>query len=132
MIGSHSNTAQVHPERFTKALLAAVEGSGGSVLTHTSVIGLELDAAGAVSAVKIRNSSTGEEASLPVDAVVFAMGAWTSSLLSILPKSAPPPPNVSGLKVHSIVLADAAGVTTADALFLAYRGPDGKSLEPEM
>jgi hypothetical protein len=39
---------------------------------------------------------------------------------------------VTGRKVHSIILDDSKHQTTADALFLAYRGSDGKSLEPEV
>lgn len=45
-------------------------------------------------------------------------GAWTPQLAAWLPQAQLP--DVSGLKVHSIVLQDNAG-TTADALFLAYR-----------
>jgi hypothetical protein len=44
-------------------------------------------------------------------------GAWSSQLRHWLPQL----PEVSGLKVHSIVLADPQQQTTADALFLAYR-----------
>lgn len=46
-------------------------------------------------------------------------GAWSSQLASWLPDSCPDV--YSGLKVHSIVLADPQQHTTADALFLAYR-----------
>ncbi len=46
-------------------------------------------------------------------------GAWSSQLASWLPASCPDV--YSGLKVHSIVLADPQQRTTADALFLAYR-----------
>lgn len=46
-------------------------------------------------------------------------GAWSSQLASWLPDSCPDV--YSGLKVHSIVLADPQQQTTADALFLAYR-----------
>lgn len=45
------------------------------------------------------------------------VGAWSSQLRQWLPQL----PEVSGLKVHSIVLADPQQQTTADALFLAYR-----------
>ena len=41
-------------------------------------------------------------------------------------------PGLGCSQVHSIVLADPQAATTADALFLAYRGTDGKSLEPEV
>lgn len=44
-------------------------------------------------------------------------GAWSSKLQAWLPQL----PDISGLKVHSIVVADPQQRTTADALFLAYR-----------
>lgn len=128
VIGSEENTAQVHPELFTKTLLAKSQEAGGS-LQLAAVVGLTAEG-GRVSAVRVRDSGTGEEREVQADAVVFAMGAWSSLLPQWLPQLSGMA--VSGLKVHSIVLADPQQRTTADALFLAYRGSDGKSLEPEV
>ena len=50
-------------------------------------------------------------------APVVPAGAWSSQLREWLPQL----PDISGLKVHSIVVADPQQHTTADCLFLAYR-----------
>lgn len=176
----------MHPELLTKALLQKAQERGGS-LQLAAVTGVQA-AGGRVMAVHVRDSGSGEERTLPADAVVFAMGglgggwlgagatggweeagraaalagttqpplcccagprvlcwpatcpptcrlplfpcmsflpcfdlagAWSSQLASWLPDSCPDV--YSGLKVHSIVLADSQQQTTADALFLAYR-----------
>ncbi|EFN58873.1 hypothetical protein CHLNCDRAFT_140762 [Chlorella variabilis] len=126
VIGTEEDTAQVHPELLTKALLRRMEEGGGS-LQIAAVTGVVAEG-GRVTAVKVRDSGSGEERELQADAVVFAMGAWSSQLREWLPQL----PDISGLKVHSIVVADPQQHTTADCLFLAYRGSDGKSLEPEV
>ncbi|KAI7843995.1 hypothetical protein COHA_002533 [Chlorella ohadii] len=128
VIGTEETTAQVHPELLTKALLQHMQERGGS-LQLAAVTGVEAEG-GRVKALHVRDSASGEEQTLAADAVVFAMGAWSSQLASWLPASCPDV--YSGLKVHSIVLADPQQRTTADALFLAFRGTDGKSLEPEV
>ncbi|PSC72675.1 oxidoreductase TDA3 [Micractinium conductrix] len=145
VIGTEETTAQVHPELLTKALLAAAEAAGGS-LQLAAAVGLRLagedDSGGGgggggaegqrhVAEVRVRDRASGEEREVAADAVVFCMGAWSAQLRSWLPQLGGL--EVSGLKVHSIVLADPPHrPTTADALFLAYRGSDGKSLEPEV
>ncbi|PRW56176.1 oxidoreductase TDA3 [Chlorella sorokiniana] len=128
IIGTEGTTAQVHPELLTKALLQRMQERGGA-LQLAAVTGVESEG-GRLTAVRVQDRGSGEERTLPADAVVFAMGAWSSQLASWLPASCPDV--YSGLKVHSIVLADPQQRTTADALFLAYRGTDGKSLEPEV
>ncbi|KAL4857919.1 ATP-binding cassette sub-family G member 2 [Chlorella vulgaris] len=126
VIGTHENTAQVHPELFTNALLQRMQEAGGSVQI-AAVTGLVTEN-DRVTAVKARDSISGEDRILQADAVVFACGAWSSKLQAWLPQL----PDISGLKVHSIVVADPQQRTTGDALFLAYRGSNGKSLEPEV
>ncbi|GAB4820859.1 hypothetical protein N2152v2_007905 [Parachlorella kessleri] len=126
VIGNEESTAQVHPELFTKALIHKVQEAGGE-LRLARFVGLETGS-GKVTGVRIVDQGTLEETLLPADVVVLAMGAWSRHARAVLPQL----PDVSGMKVHSIVLADSQGATTADALFLAYRGPGGKSLEPEV
>lgn len=128
VIGTEDNTAQVHPELLTKALLQRAQDAGGS-LQLGSVVGLAVEG-GRVTAARVRDADSGEERLVSADVVVFAMGAWSSQLARWLPQLAGF--EVSGLKVHSIVLDDSQQQTTADCLFLAYRGSDGKSLEPEV
>jgi glycine/D-amino acid oxidase-like deaminating enzyme len=130
-LGDASTTAQVHPERLTKALLAAVERAGGAVRSRCRVVGVVAGAGGAVAGVRVRDEGTGAESVLAADAVVLALGAWSSAagLAALLPPGAPAlDTSVSGLKVNSIVLGDEGRVATADALFLL--GVPG--LEPEI
>ncbi|KAL4440644.1 hypothetical protein ABPG77_000353 [Micractinium sp. CCAP 211/92] len=128
VIGTEEDTAQVHPELLTKALLQQAQHAGGS-LQLGSVVGLATEG-GRVTAARVQDRDSGAERLVPADAIVFAMGAWSSQLAQWLPQLAGF--EVSGLKVHSIVLDDAQQQTTPDCLFLAYRGSDGKSLEPEV
>lgn len=87
---------QVHPELLTKALLARVEQGGGAVQL-AAVTGVEA-AGGRVTALTVRDSASGEERRLEADAVVFAMGAWSSLLQQWLPQQWHA--DVSGLKVR--------------------------------
>ena len=72
VIGSEDDTAQVHPELLTKAFLQRAKEAGGS-LQLAAVVGLSAEG-GKVTAVRVRDSSSGEERELQADAVVFAMG----------------------------------------------------------
>ena len=63
-------------------------------------------------------------ATLAADAVVLALGPWTSHVAGRLL------PRIRGLKGYSVTL-DAADVP-AHALFVDYRTADGRSLEPEI
>lgn len=72
VIGTEDNTAQVHPELLTRTLLQRAQEGGGS-LQIASVTGLVAED-GRVSAVRVRDGTTGEERELQADAVVFAMG----------------------------------------------------------
>lgn len=80
--------------------------------------------------------STGQSKTITADIVVLALGVWSTywnqlfntnttesdSNISLLPDV------ISGLKVHSIVVEDSIDQpTTADALFLAYKGPKDDS-----
>ena len=105
-LGSQETTAQVHPARFTHALMHAAEAQGAELRIgrvegvlrdpgRQSVVGLQVD---------------GEK--LLGDAVVIAMGPW-----SILASKWLPLPAVFGLKGHSIVF-DTGSAVPAEALFL--------------
>ena len=104
-LGTQETTAQVHPERFTRALMQAAELQGAELRIgqvegvlcdpgRQSVVGLKVD---------------GEQ--LLGDAVVIAMGPW-----SILAAQWLPLPAVFGLKGHSIVF-DTGSAVPAEALF---------------
>jgi glycine/D-amino acid oxidase-like deaminating enzyme len=117
-LGSTKTTAQVHPGKFTAAMMRAAQAQGAALrlgrvtgLVHrgTRVAGVEVDGA-------------------PVegDAVVIAMGPW-----SILATEWLPLPAVYGLKGHSLVF-DTGTKVPPEALFLEVREPTGAVQSPEL
>ncbi len=115
-LGTTETTAQLHPARFTEALVAAARRDGAVLQS------------GVVEAVAVRdgvahgvvaNGHTHE-----ADAVVLALGPWTGRLAGVRL------PRIHGLKGYSVTL-DAPGVP-ADAVFMDYRTADGLALEPEI
>lgn len=133
VIGTTDNTAQVHPEKLTKALLkAAQERAGSSVVEGTAVVGLVVEE-NVLCGVKTKDMTTGAERVIHTDTVVFALGAWSATFDTLLPKGVENRvPAVEGLKVHSIVVDDSSEVSTADALFLSYEDSSGVRFDPEM
>jgi glycine/D-amino acid oxidase-like deaminating enzyme len=116
-LGSVETTAQVHPARFTEALIEAAKARG-AVLRRGVVEGV-IGRSGTARGVSV------DGATLEADAVVLAMGPWTGRVAGILPL-----PRVHGLKGHSVTLAVAD--VPAHALFVDYRMTDGRRLEPEI
>ncbi|KAL6782573.1 hypothetical protein ACKKBG_A07325 [Auxenochlorella protothecoides x Auxenochlorella symbiontica] len=124
LIATPEDCAQVNPEQFTRTLL---EESGAEVRIAT-LAGLVVEN-GAVAGVRLEPRDGGPATTMPADTVIIATGAWTGALRAAIPGL----PAITGQKAHSIILADAApGGLPAEALFLAYRGTDGKSQEPEI
>ena len=117
VLGSTETTAQVHPGRFTTALLDAAQRLG-TVLRIGIVEGVaQRDGA-------IHGAIVDGEV-VKADAVVLALGPWTSRATRDLAL-----PKVRGLKGYSVTLEAAA--VPADALFVDYRTADGCHLEPEI
>ena len=112
-LGSTETTAQLHPAQFTAALIEAARarvrlGVVQEIVRHDgAAVGVRVDGA-----------------TLAADAVVLALGPWTSHVAGRLL------PRIRGLKGYSVTL-DAAGVP-AHALFVDYRTADGRNLEPEI
>ncbi|KAF8410125.1 hypothetical protein HHK36_002647 [Tetracentron sinense] len=131
-IGTPATTAQVHPLLFTRTLLSwAVTNHGVDVVIgELERVEVEGGRARAV-AVAIKEGDQRGGRIIEADAVVLALGPWSSRLplLSSLFR-------VSGLKAHSIVLEPRGPETiTPHALFLSYypasaRG--GKPMDPEV
>ncbi|HSS64284.1 MAG TPA: FAD-dependent oxidoreductase [Gammaproteobacteria bacterium] len=119
-LGSETSTAQVDPERFTRALLDAAVANGAK-LTGGEVTGIELGRGG----TRVIGVRVGEVV-LPADAVVIAMGPW-----SILAARWLPLPLVDGLKSHSILIR-AAGRVPAQALFVEFISDSGEPRSPEI
>lgn len=118
LLGTPATTAQVHPARFTRALLHAA-------CTHGAKLRL-----GCVNGVSVQHGQVQgvsvDGQFLPADAVVIAMGPWSGLAAQWLPL-----PPVWGLKGHSIILQPAAPVP-AQALFVDYVTATGEHLSPEV
>jgi glycine/D-amino acid oxidase-like deaminating enzyme len=116
-LGSTETTAQVHPARFTAALLDAAR-TRGSVL-RIGVVEDVVERDGTARGVRVDGET------IDADAVVLAMGPWTSRFARRLGL-----PSVRGLKGYSVTLTAVA--VPAHALFVDYRMADGCQLEPEI
>ena len=117
-LGSTHTTAQVHPGRYTKAMMRAAEARGAQ-LRLGRVTGI----------VQHEGRATGVEVDgrlVESDAVVVAMGPW-----SILAAFWLPLPAVFGLKGHSLIFETGANIP-AEAAFLEYRERSGTMLAPEL
>lgn len=115
-LGSPETTAQVHPARFTTALMDEAQARGATL--RIGAVERVIARDGAVSGVVVDGQA------LAADAVVLAAGPWTGRIDGLRL------PRVHGLKGYSVTL-DAAGVP-AHALFMDYRLADGRALEPEI
>ena len=117
-LGSTETTAQVHPGRFTAAMMRAAEAKGAA-LRPGRVTGLARQG-------RRVTGVTVDGATIEGDAVVIAMGPW-----SILAAEWLPLPAVYGLKGHSLVF-DTGMSVPAEALFAEYREPSGAMSTPEV
>ena len=116
-LGSTETTAQVHPARFTAALLDAARAHGCAL--RIGVVNDVLRRDGAVHGVALDGET------IDADIVVLAMGSWTGRFAGPLRF-----PRVLGLKGYSVTLKGAE--VPAHALFVDYRAADGRQLEPEI
>jgi len=116
-LGSPATTAQVHPARFTAALIDAAKARGSAL--RIGVVEEIVQRDGAVRGIRVNGEI------VEADAVVLAMGPWTSRVARNLRI-----PTVRGLKGYSVTLA--APEVPAHALFVDYRTADGRVLEPEI
>lgn len=119
-LGTRETTAQVHPGKFTAAMMRAAQREGAE-LRLGQVTGLvRRNSGAAVEGVEVDGET------VLGDAVVIAMGPW-----SILAAAWLPSPAVYGLKGHSLVFETGTKVP-ADALFLEWREASGAVQTPEL
>jgi glycine/D-amino acid oxidase-like deaminating enzyme len=118
-LGSAETTAQVHPGRFTAAMMRAAQARGAE-LRLGCVTGVALGNGPSVRGVEVDGDI------VEGDAVVIAMGPW-----SVLAAGWLPLPAVFGLKGHSLVFATADRIP-AEAMFLEYHDPAGAVHTPEV
>jgi glycine/D-amino acid oxidase-like deaminating enzyme len=120
-LGTAETTAQVHPEKFTQAMMRAAEARGATLRIAT-VTGIRRSADGSrATGVEIAGGEV-----LHGDAVVIAMGPWSGFAARWLPL-----PNVFGLKGHSLVFDTGTGIP-AEALFLEFSERNGAASAPEV
>ncbi len=117
-LGDPSSTAQLHPARFTRALLDAALAAGAS-LRLAELEEVEVTA-GRVTGVRAGGVH------VATDALVIAMGPW-----SVLAARWLPVPAVYGLKGYSITLRPPAPAAPA-ALFLDHEDEAGERHGPEV
>jgi glycine/D-amino acid oxidase-like deaminating enzyme len=119
-LGSTATTAQVHPERFTAAMMRAAQAQGAELRLGQLTGVVRRKGGAAVAGVEIDGKV------VEGDAVVIAMGPW-----SILAAEWLPMPAVFGLKGHSLVFETGEKVP-AEALFLECREANGALQTPEL
>jgi glycine/D-amino acid oxidase-like deaminating enzyme len=117
-LGSTETTAQVHPAKFTAAMMQAAEARGAE-LRLGQVTGV------VCRGPRVAGVEVGGE-TIEGDAVVIAMGPW-----SILATEWLPLPAVYGLKGHSLVF-DTGTKVPPQALFLETREASGTVQSPEV
>lgn len=119
-LSTGATTAQVHPARFTEAMMQAAERYGAK-LRQGRVTRVLLDRGGtSVAGVMVDGTA------MPADAVVIAMGPWSTAAVCGLPL-----PPVHGLKGNSVVL-ETGNTISADALFVELVTADGTESTPEV
>jgi glycine/D-amino acid oxidase-like deaminating enzyme len=119
-LGTPETTAQVHPARFTEAMLQAAIQMGAE-LRLGCVTDIVLDAR--------RTTALGVKVDgvvLEADAIVVAMGPWSMAACRWLPL-----PAVYGLKGNSVVYRSGSGIS-ADALFVELTTTDVAAHTPEV
>lgn len=117
VLGTPATTAQVHPEKFTHALLQAAMARGAKLIHGRVQAVLQED--DRVCGVRV----DGEV--IRATALVIAMGPWSSQIAGL------PLPPVSGLKGHSMTLYPDTAIP-AQALFLDYQAANGVRHTPEV
>jgi glycine/D-amino acid oxidase-like deaminating enzyme len=118
-LGSADTTAQVHPGKFTAALMGAAQARGAQ-LRRGRATGVVRGSDASIRGVAVDGEI------VEGDAVVIAMGPW-----SVLAADWLPLPAVYGLKGHSLVFETGTKIP-AEALFLEYREATGAAHAPEV
>ena len=117
-LGTARSTAQVHPAGLTASMMRMAETHGAAL--HIGRATRLLRSGDKVCGVQLQGEA------MEADAVVIAMGPWSSLAAEWLPL-----PPVYGLKGHSLVFETGAQLP-AEALFLDYAEPSGSMLSPEV
>ena len=114
-MGTTETTAQVHPYKFTNALIKAAEATGIVTTKIATVTGLTFTDPTAnelvVKSVQIlennNNNNNQTRTSIDADLVIIAMGPWTGAGKEWFPQHSQVHksyPNVQGRRAHSVVM----------------------------
>ncbi|KAI1406208.1 FAD dependent oxidoreductase [Hypoxylon fuscum] len=114
-MGTPNNTAQVHPELFTRSIAQLAEDEGVKIVTGARVTAINRTSDGkAVESVTYEKD--GKEENLSTTDCVIAAGPWTRRLLPEIP--------VTAARAHSVVIKTPKPVS-AYALFTSIMLPSG-------
>ncbi|KAK5626376.1 hypothetical protein RRF57_002091 [Xylaria bambusicola] len=114
-IGTPDNTAQVHPELFTRSMAQLAEDAGVRIVIGARVTAINRSSdESQVESVTYKKD--GEEITHPTNHCVVAAGPWTRLLLPEIP--------VSASRAHSVVIKSPRAIS-AYALFTAIKLPVG-------
>lgn len=114
-MGTPDNTAQVHPELFTRSMAQLAEERGVNIITgaRVTVINKSRDGSQVESVTYLKDGKTEQ---LRTTDCIVAAGPWTSRLLPNVP--------VTGTRAHSVVIKTPKPIA-AYALFTSIRLPPG-------
>ncbi|KAH8674318.1 FAD dependent oxidoreductase, partial [Xylariales sp. PMI_506] len=121
-MGTPRDTAQVHPELFTRSMAQLAEEKGVRIVTGARVTAIHKEeqgreSGGGAAAVKsVTYQKDGQEHTLPTTDCVVAAGPWTRLLLPDAP--------VTASRAHSVVIRTPRPVS-AYALFTSITLPAG-------
>lgn len=116
-MGTPDNTAQVHPELFTRAMAQLAEAKGVRIVTGARVTAINKTEDGkSVESVTYEKQGEAATTTLPTTDCVVAAGPWTSRLL--------PQIRVTASRAHSVVIKTPQTVSPY-ALFTAIKLPAG-------
>ncbi|KUI52551.1 hypothetical protein VP1G_10479 [Cytospora mali] len=130
-MGTPDNTAQVHPELFTRSMAQLAEEKGVRIITGARVTGINKSNNSSTGRVEsVTYITNGKEETLPATDVVVAAGPWTPRLLPEVP--------VTASRAHSVVIRTPKPVSPY-ALFTSITLPSGfpgvkraQTVEPEI
>lgn len=114
-MGTPDDTAQVHPELFTRSMAQLAEEKGVRIVTGARVTAINEDTSAQVESVTYTNRDGKEETLATTDCIVAA-GPWTPRLLPGVP--------VTSSRAHSVVIRTPKPVS-AYALFTSIALPAG-------
>ncbi|KAI1633696.1 FAD dependent oxidoreductase [Biscogniauxia mediterranea] len=114
-MGTPENTAQVHPELFTRSMAQLAEDKGVKIITGARVTAINKSADG-TRVESVTYEKDGTEQTHPTSDCVVAAGPWTRRLLPSVP--------VTSARAHSIVIKPPRPLS-AYALFTAIALPAG-------